>query len=589
MRRRTVRLLLASGGLAIGVAGFAVDDAAAQHARLQTGFPTVRVATLDTAALQGVTEGARAAAAARLLPATLSAASAALALPPADRALGRTPAVDPVPMLELAQFEWLTETKTRSSKARSKGSSKSPASSKTAKDDKKGDKASKGAKKPTPAPGSPAIAAGNAPASKAENSKASDSKSVDSKLTDSKSAGAAAGAAAAAAPAAASPQASPQASGTWPKTLDDAREEAARKADPDPASWPSNEIEIAKARCTALLKGLDVVTIPEPAMRQGDCGAPAPVRLVSIGRNPEVALSPPPVMTCDMVAALHTWLQSDLQRLAKKHLGATIIKIETMSDYSCRNAYGRTKSRLSEHGRANALDIRGFVTAKGERTLLLADWGLTARDIAQQVAAARAKAEAQRVAQEKAAAALAAKTSAKGKDNGRPSGASDTPAGAPSQPSVAAGQQDAVPRLGFRDGGATLIEGLPRVRVTVPGRTSGDDGDRRMGTGLSVEPNRLGGPDAKTTLAAKAAKNAKSAVDTPSPTVSSEAPPSKGKMVYAPASAQDQVSAKARFLREAHATACKIFGTTLGPEANNAHRNHFHVDMAERKRSNFCQ
>ncbi len=37
------------------------------------------------------------------------------------------------------------------------------------------------------------------------------------------------------------------------------------------------------------------------------------------------------------------------------------------------------------------------------------------------------------------------------------------------------------------------------------------------------------------------------------------------------------------FLHDAHDAACRIFGTTLGPEANDAHRNHFHVDMAERK------
>ena len=45
---------------------------------------------------------------------------------------------------------------------------------------------------------------------------------------------------------------------------------------------------------------------------------------------------------------------------------------------------------------------------------------------------------------------------------------------------------------------------------------------------------------------------------------------------------------KAKFLRAAHAAACRIFGTTLGPEANNAHRNHFHVDMAKRKYKKIC-
>ena len=47
-------------------------------------------------------------------------------------------------------------------------------------------------------------------------------------------------------------------------------------------------------------------------------------------------------------------------------------------------------------------------------------------------------------------------------------------------------------------------------------------------------------------------------------------------------------TANARFLHDVHASGCQIFGTTLGPEANEAHRNHFHVDMAERKVRKIC-
>lgn len=46
---------------------------------------------------------------------------------------------------------------------------------------------------------------------------------------------------------------------------------------------------------------------------------------------------------------------------------------------------------------------------------------------------------------------------------------------------------------------------------------------------------------------------------------------------------------KSKFLKEVHAGACKIFGTVLGPNANAAHRNHFHLDMAKRPFSSFCQ
>lgn len=37
--------------------------------------------------------------------------------------------------------------------------------------------------------------------------------------------------------------------------------------------------------------------------------------------------------------------------------------------------------------------------------------------------------------------------------------------------------------------------------------------------------------------------------------------------------------AKGAFLREVHEGACEVFGTTLGPDYNGAHRDHFHLDM----------
>jgi hypothetical protein len=46
---------------------------------------------------------------------------------------------------------------------------------------------------------------------------------------------------------------------------------------------------------------------------------------------------------------------------------------------------------------------------------------------------------------------------------------------------------------------------------------------------------------------------------------------------------------RSQFLRDVHEGACKIFGTVLGPEANAAHKNHFHLDMAKRRHSAYCQ
>lgn len=280
----------------------------------------------------------------------------------------------------------------------------------------------------------------------------------------------------------------------------------------EPTEWSETEIAAAKARCAVALKALHAVTIDEPPFRSGECGAPAPVRLVSIGRSPEVAISPPPVLTCDMVVALHDWVTKDLQPLARKHLGGEIIRIDNMSDYSCRKAYGRAKNKLSEHGRANALDIRGFVTRKGGRADVLTGWGETEREI-----------EARRVAEEKARAEAAAKAAAEAKS--KETGGKDNKSSAPPEAAPPETVDSAAPAAS--------------KEVLRPGVTT-----------LVKTPARLGGPE-----------------------TDDKTPP-------APLT---------RFLKAAHRSACRIFGTTLGPEANNAHRNHFHVDMAPRARTKFCE
>jgi hypothetical protein len=282
-----------------------------------------------------------------------------------------------------------------------------------------------------------------------------------------------------------------------------------KPGDPTPAAepaWPPEEVERARARCGELLRGLDVVVIPLAPLREGaECGAPAPVQLVSIGNNPQIAFSPPPMLTCDMVAALHRWLQRDVQPLARKHLGAPIVGVATMSSFSCRMAYSRAKGRLSEHGRVNAVDIAGFLTADAKAAAVVADWGPVAREIATGAAQIEARQKRAGSAPQPAAEAKA------------PATVSPVPAFRPS------------------------VE-FPPVIIGEP-PPSGP-------TGLGWAPSRLGGP--------KPADDAAS-------------------------------DGKTQFLRAAHRAACSIFATVLGPEANKAHKNHFHLDMAPRKSANICE
>ena len=47
-------------------------------------------------------------------------------------------------------------------------------------------------------------------------------------------------------------------------------------------------------------------------------------------------------------------------------------------------------------------------------------------------------------------------------------------------------------------------------------------------------------------------------------------------------------TAESAFLKRLHSGACTVFGTVLGPEANEAHRDHFHLDMKKRRHSAVC-
>ena len=304
-------------------------------------------------------------------------------------------------------------------------------------------------------------------------------------------------------------------------------------------AWTEVEIADAKAHCAVILQRIHAVAIPHEPIKDGSCGAPAPVELISIGQNPPVSFSPPPVVRCDLAEALVRWLESDLQPLARKHFGSQIIRIETMSDYSCRNAYGRKSTKLSEHGLANAVDIGTFVLSSAKTASVFDDWGTPQREILARIAAEKAAAEKQAAD----AAAAAKSEQANLAEDHRP---------AENPPMVAASKLGA-PASGLAR--STIIEGVPKLTVTLPGAS--DDGKHSAsGSGAHHKKARA----KKVDLASMAAQQGAGAPD-------------------------PELEA---FLHDAHKAACRIFGTTLGPEANAAHRNHFHVDMAHRRYQKIC-
>ncbi|MBS0244656.1 MAG: extensin family protein, partial [Proteobacteria bacterium] len=199
-------------------------------------------------------------------------------------------------------------------------------------------------------------------------------------------------------------------------------------------------------------------------------------------------------------------------------------------------------------------------TARGHADVL-ADWGMTERDVKSKIAAAeaaaRAQARAKSEAEAKALAAAPTKPAAV-----LSQGTSATITGSTIRSIVPRAEQGAI---------TPAVDGFAALRGMVPDVILGlgPTHDAARGLSLDQQPSRLGGPKVK------------------DGTGSVMVEPSRNPTPVLPPGAQNIRQA---FLKQLHDSACRRFGTVLGPEANEAHRNHFHLDMAERGvRGSFCE
>jgi hypothetical protein len=263
-----------------------------------------------------------------------------------------------------------------------------------------------------------------------------------------------------------------------------------------PLSWSHLQIEAALMECLNVLAPINAEIVPLAPFAYGGCGTPAPVLLRSLGAKDKVALDPPLLVNCPIVAALNRWLERKVQPAARAAFGSPVARIMA-SSYACRTPYNLPSDRLSQHAFANAIDLSVLVLADGRAISLTKGWGPTKRDL---VAAAKPKLV----------------------------------------PVVA---KEGEPTQGVKD---------------ETGKT---------------EPARAKTDGAEAAVVVKASATEKMEATKP------ETPPPP-----------DPLSTpQAKFLRQVHQGACETFSTVLGPEANDVHRTHLHLDLQERDALMVCQ
>ena len=118
----------------------------------------------------------------------------------------------------------------------------------------------------------------------------------------------------------------------------------------------------------------------------GDCGAADAVQLqaVVLPDQTKVAVTPPATLRCPMAEQVADWLREDVVS-ALAESGPPLRVLDNFDSYECRGRNRVRAAALSEHGRADALDVRGFRLADG-REINLTDIGV-AKDLRQKIRA----------------------------------------------------------------------------------------------------------------------------------------------------------------------------------------------------------
>jgi hypothetical protein len=99
----------------------------------------------------------------------------------------------------------------------------------------------------------------------------------------------------------------------------------------------------------------------------GGCGGEDLVRLeaVVLPNQHRVALKPAAVLRCAMAATIADWIRTDMAPLALS-LGSEIGGLDNFDSFECRGRNRVAGAMLSEHGRANALDVRALKLVSGQ-------------------------------------------------------------------------------------------------------------------------------------------------------------------------------------------------------------------------------
>jgi hypothetical protein len=142
---------------------------------------------------------------------------------------------------------------------------------------------------------------------------------------------------------------------------------------PTPTPTPGSAAPQLSACRLALSETIAIAPSIPDIHGAGGCGGVDLVRLeaVVLPDKHRVTVKPAAILRCPMASAIADWVRTDVAQLAVS-LGSIVTDLDNFDSFECRGRNRVVGAPLSEHGRANALDVRSFKLASG-RSISLTD------------------------------------------------------------------------------------------------------------------------------------------------------------------------------------------------------------------------
>ncbi len=146
------------------------------------------------------------------------------------------------------------------------------------------------------------------------------------------------------------------------------RPEAARPRFPVLLPISKEEAEAAAKFCKAVMATAKLIAEPaQGILWDNGCGAAGQITIsaIKLKNGKDVVLRPSALIRCETAEAIADWVREELAPATAAYSG--VARIEVAASYHCRPRNNIRGAMMSEHGRANAIDIRAIVMNDGRR------------------------------------------------------------------------------------------------------------------------------------------------------------------------------------------------------------------------------